>query len=127
VNEENLYSEGEENLYIYIYIYIYILFKGVIKRKFLIIYHKNNHKTIFKIIKSTILKMERGRFTYEGCPILSYGFKTLKRSIQGRDVKIIISLDYNENYINIDLTIRLLILELNIMKRNIFFKLRNYK
>jgi hypothetical protein len=68
-----------------------------------------------------------GRFTYEGYPISSYGFSTLKGSIQGREVNIIISLDYNENYINIDLENQLLIPEPNIITNIDFFKLRNYK
>jgi hypothetical protein len=54
-------------------------------------------------------KMTKEIFTYEGYPISSYEFSTLKGSIQGRDVNTIISLDYNENYINIDFTNQLLI------------------
>jgi hypothetical protein len=49
------------------------------------------------------------RFTYEGCPIIYYGFFTLKGSMQGIEVSIITNLDYNENYINIDLANQLFI------------------
>jgi len=45
-------------------------------------------------------KMTKGRFNYEGCPIVYYGFSTLKESMQWREVNILINLDYNENYIN---------------------------
>jgi hypothetical protein len=70
---------------------------------------------------------ERGRFSYEGCSISSYGFSTLKGSIQGREVNIIIILDYNENYINIDLTNQLLIPESNIFEKKDIFQIEELK
>jgi hypothetical protein len=67
------------------------------------------------------LEMKEGRFSDKGVDISCYGFSTLKGSIQGREVNIIISLNHNENYINIDLVTRLLILEPNIIEtENIF-------
>jgi hypothetical protein len=54
-------------------------------------------------------KMKEGRLFYEGCPIVCCGFSTLKGNIQGREVNIVISLDYNANYMNIDLANQLLI------------------
>ena len=62
-------------------------------------------------------KMTIEKFTYEGYPILCYGFLTLKGSIQGREVNIIINLDYNENYINMDLEKQLLSAEPHIIEK----------
>ena len=59
----------------------------------------------------------KGRFTYEGCPTICCGFSTLKGNIQGREVNIVISLDYNTNYMNIDLANQLVIPETNIIKK----------
>jgi hypothetical protein len=56
--------------------------------------------------------------------ILCYGFSTLKGSIQGREVNIIISLDHNENYINIDLANQLLIPEPNIIEKEDIFQIK---
>jgi hypothetical protein len=67
---------------------------------------------------------ERGRFFYEGCPIVCYGFSTLKGSIQGREVNILINLDYNENYINIDFANQLLISESNIIEKKYIFQIK---
>jgi hypothetical protein len=69
-------------------------------------------------------KMTKGRFTYEGCPIVCYGFSTLKGSMQGREVNIIINLDYNENYINIDLANQLLIPKQNIIEKKDIFQIK---
>jgi hypothetical protein len=68
--------------------------------------------------------IREGRFFYEGCPIVCYGFSTLKGSIQGREVNIIINLDYNENYINIDLANQLLIPEPNIIEKKDIFQIK---
>jgi hypothetical protein len=54
-------------------------------------------------------------------------FFYIKGSIQGREANILINLDYNDNYININLTNQLLISEPNIIEKKIFFKLRSYK
>ena len=69
-------------------------------------------------------KMTKGRFTYEGCPIICYGFSTLKGSMQGREVNIVINLDYNENYINIDVANQLLIPEPNIIEKKDNFQIK---
>jgi hypothetical protein len=69
-------------------------------------------------------KTTKGRFFYEGCSIICYGFSTLKGSIQGREVHIIINLDYNENYINIELANQLLIPKLNIMEKKDIFQIK---
>jgi hypothetical protein len=68
-------------------------------------------------------KMTKGRFFFESCPIVCYGFSTLKGSIQ-REVNIIINLDYNENYINIKLANQLLIPKLNIMEKKDIFQIK---
>jgi hypothetical protein len=67
---------------------------------------------------------ERGRFSSQGCPVLCYEFSTLKGSIQGREVTIVISLDHKENYINIDLANQLLIPEPNIIKKEDIFQIK---
>ena len=59
----------------------------------------------------------KGRLFYKKCYISCYRFSTLKGSIQGREVNIIINLDYNENYININLENQLLIPEPNIIEK----------
>jgi hypothetical protein len=69
-------------------------------------------------------KMMKGRFTYEGCPTLCYGFSTLNGSIQGREVNIVISLDHNANYMNIDLANQLLIPEKNIIEKEDYFRIK---
>jgi hypothetical protein len=61
---------------------------------------------------------------YEGYPILSYEFSTLKGSIQGKKVSIVIMLDYNENYINIDLENQLLIPKPDIIKKKDIFQIK---
>ena len=68
--------------------------------------------------------IKEGRFFYEGYPISSYMVSILKGRIQGREVNIIISLDYNENYINIDLANQLLISELNIIEKKDMFQIK---
>jgi hypothetical protein len=68
--------------------------------------------------------MTKGKFTYEGCPIVCYSFSTLKGSMQGREVNIIINLDYNENYINIDLANQLLIPKQNIIENKDTFQVK---
>jgi hypothetical protein len=67
---------------------------------------------------------ERGRFFYEGCLIVCYGFFTLKGSIQGIEVNILINLDYNENYINIDFANQLLISKSNILEKKDIFQIK---
>ena len=69
-------------------------------------------------------KMKEGRFFYEGCPIVCYGFFTLKGSMQGREVNIIINLNYNENYISIDLANQLLIPQQNIIEKKDIFQIK---
>jgi hypothetical protein len=49
---------------------------------------------------------------------------TLKGSIQGKEVNIVINLDHNENYINIDLANQLLIPELNIIEKEDIFQIK---
>ena len=68
--------------------------------------------------------MTKGRFTYEGCPTVCCGFSTLKGNIQGREVNIVISLDYNANYMNIDLANQLLIPETNIIRKEDYFRIK---
>jgi hypothetical protein len=70
---------------------------------------------------------EKGRFSCESCPILCYRFSTLKGSIQGREVNIVISLDHKGNYINIDLTNQLLIQEPNIIEKEDIFCKKQYE
>jgi hypothetical protein len=69
-------------------------------------------------------KMKKGRFSYEGCLILCYEFSTLKGSIQGRKINIIIILDHNENYIDIDLENQLLIPYPNIIEKEDIFQIK---
>jgi hypothetical protein len=69
-------------------------------------------------------KITKERFTYEGCPIICYGFSTLKGTMQGREVNIIINLDYNENYINIDLANQLLIPKQTIIEKKDIFQIK---
>jgi hypothetical protein len=69
-------------------------------------------------------KMMKGRFTYEGFPTVCCGFSTLKGNIQGREVNIVISLDYNANYMNIDLANQLLIPETNIIRKEDYFRIK---
>jgi hypothetical protein len=69
-------------------------------------------------------KMTKGRFTYEGCPTVCCGFSTLKGNIQGREVNIVISLDYNANYMNIDLANQLLIPETNIIRKEDYYRIK---
>jgi hypothetical protein len=69
-------------------------------------------------------KMTKGRFTYKGCPTVCCGFSTLKGNIQGREVNIVISLDYNANYMNIDLANQLLIPEPNIIGKEDYFRIK---
>ena len=69
-------------------------------------------------------KTTKGRFFYEGCPIVCYGFSSLKENIQGREVNIFINLDYNENYINIDLENQLLIPKKNIIEKKDIFQIK---
>jgi hypothetical protein len=69
-------------------------------------------------------KMRKGRFTYEGCPTVCCGFSTLKGNIQGREVNIVISLDYNTNYMNIDLANQLSISEPNIIEKEDYFRIK---
>jgi hypothetical protein len=52
---------------------------------------------------------------------------TLKGSIQGKEVNIIISLDHKENYINIDLANQLLIQEPNIIEKEDIFRKTQYE
>jgi hypothetical protein len=66
----------------------------------------------------------KGRFIYEGCPTVCCGFSTLKGNIQGREVNIVISLDYNANYMNIDLANQLLIPETNIIRKEDYFRIK---
>jgi hypothetical protein len=51
-------------------------------------------------------------------------FFTLKGSMQGREVNIIINLDYNEKYINIDLANQLLIPKQNIIEKKDIFQIK---
>jgi len=69
-------------------------------------------------------KMMKGRFTYEGCATLCYRFSTLKRSIQGKEVNIVMGLDHNPNYMNIDLANQLLIREPNIIEKDDYFRIK---
>jgi hypothetical protein len=69
-------------------------------------------------------KTTKGRFFYERCSIICYSFSTLKGSIQGREVRIIINLNYNENYINNELANQLLIPKLNIMEKKDIFQIK---
>jgi hypothetical protein len=64
------------------------------------------------------------RYFYEGCSIICYGFSTLKGSIQGREVNMLINLDYNENYININFANQLLIPEPNIIEKKDIFQIK---
>jgi hypothetical protein len=66
----------------------------------------------------------KGRFTYEGCPTVCCGFSTLKGNIQGREVNIVISLDYNTNYMNIDFANQLLISEPDIIEKEDYFRIK---
>jgi hypothetical protein len=69
---------------------------------------------------------EKIRFTYEGGYISCYRLFTFKGSIQGRVVNIIINMNCDDNYININLANQLLIPELNIIeKEDIFCKKQN--
>jgi hypothetical protein len=70
---------------------------------------------------------EEGRFIYEGCPILCYGFSTLKGNIQRKEVNIDIILDHKENYININLENQLLIQEPNIIEKEDIFHKTQYE
>lgn len=71
--------------------------------------------------------MTKGILFYEGYPISAYWFSTLKGSIQGREVNIIISLDYKETYINIDLANQLLIPEPNIIEKKDIFQIKELR
>jgi len=71
--------------------------------------------------------MKEGRFSYEGCYISCYMIFTLKGSIQGREVNFIISMNRDENYINIDLENQLLISEQNISEKEYIFHKRHYE
>jgi hypothetical protein len=51
-------------------------------------------------------------------------FSTLKGNIQGTEVNIVISLDYNANYMNIDLANQLLIPEPNIIGKEDYFQIK---
>jgi hypothetical protein len=85
------------------------------------IHHILSSYLIIYILNS---KMTKGRFTYEGCPTVCCGFSTLKGNIQGREVNIVISLDYNTNYMNIDLANQLLISEPNIIGKEDYFRIK---
>ena len=64
------------------------------------------------------------RFTYEGFPTACCRFSTLKGNIQGREVNIVISLDYNTNYMNIDFANQLLISEPDIIEKEDYFRIK---
>jgi hypothetical protein len=72
-------------------------------------------------------KMTKGRFSYEGCCISTYGLFTLKEIIQGREVNIIINMTQDENSININLANQLSILEHNISEKTNIFCKRQYE
>jgi hypothetical protein len=67
-------------------------------------------------------KMTKGRFSYEGCRISTYGLFTLKGIIQGKEVNIVISMTQDENSININLANQLFILEHNISEKTYFLQ-----
>jgi hypothetical protein len=69
-------------------------------------------------------KMTKRRFTYEGFPTVCCGFSKLKGNIQGREINIVISLDSNTNYINIDLANQLLISEPDIIEKDDYFRIK---
>jgi hypothetical protein len=72
-------------------------------------------------------KMLNVRFSYEGCSISTYGLFTLKGSIQGKEVNIVISMTHDENSININLANQLIILEHNVSEQTNIFCKRQYE
>ena len=70
--------------------------------------------------------MTKGRFSYKGYLISCCGLFTLKGSIQGKEINIIINMNCDENYINVNLANKLLIPESNIIEKEyIFHKKQN--
>jgi hypothetical protein len=103
------------------------VYSEVIKRNYQEKIHFNNQRVSIIVnyeIKVDNSKMRKGGFTYEGCPTVCCGFSTLKGNIQGREVNIVISLDYNANYMNIDLANQLLIPEPNIIGKEDYFRIK---
>jgi hypothetical protein len=72
-------------------------------------------------------KMTKGRFSYEGCRTSCFGLFTLKGSIQGKEVNIVISMTQDENSININLANQLFISEHNISEKTNIFCKRQYE
>jgi hypothetical protein len=72
-------------------------------------------------------KMKEGRFSYEGNYILGCGLFTLKGSMQGKEINIVINERHKEHYININLANQLLIPEPNIIEKEDIFCRKRYE
>jgi hypothetical protein len=71
--------------------------------------------------------MKEGRFFDKGLDILCCRLFTLKGSIQGKQINIVNNMEHKENYINIDLTNQLFILEPNIIEKEDVFTKKQYE
>jgi hypothetical protein len=71
--------------------------------------------------------MTKERFSYEGCSISSYELFTLKGRIQGREVNIVIIIDHDEYYINMNFANQLLIAEPNIIENEDILDMKQYE
>ena len=72
-------------------------------------------------------KIKEGIFSYEGCCNSYFRLFTLKGSIQGKDVNIVVSMTQDENSININLANQLFISEHNISEKTNIFCKRQYE
>jgi hypothetical protein len=72
-------------------------------------------------------KMTKERFSYEGCRTSCFGLFTLKGSIQGKEINIVIIMIQDQNSVNINLANQLFILEHNISEKTNIFCKRQYE